>query len=154
MTLMVDNKTDTMTLMVDNKTGSPEDVYKLERVTYELEPGSGQYDTDNHDQMPIHNIFKAVNKLGKLEDIEQVIGIGLYTLYKALTEPIAIIQENGTIEVLWACPRFQISVDKSKCWILYGPVSALNKPQQYLLTTDYGKKKPGGWALTREELEE
>ena len=78
------------------------------------------------------------------EDIEEELGISLVTLIKTLTGTIAIKNEDGTIDVMWACPRFQISIDKSDCWILYGPV----EEQKYVSIKDYGKT----WALTKEEL--
>ena len=54
------------------------------RITYELgHKGSKQYDTDNRNDMPVNNIYKAINKLGQLEDIEEELGIDLITLYKA-----------------------------------------------------------------------
>jgi len=83
-------------------------------------------------------------KIEKIEDIEEELGIELLTLIKALTDCIAIKNEEGTIDVMWACPRFQISIDKSDSWILYGPV----EEQKYVSIKDYGKT----WALTKEEL--
>ena len=59
------------------------------RITYELgHKGSKQYDTDNRNDMPVNNIYKAINKLGQLEDIEEELGIDLITLYKALKNGI------------------------------------------------------------------
>lgn len=78
-------------------------------------------------------------------NIEKELGINLLTLFKALTDTIAIKNKDGSIEEMWACPRFQISIDKSDSWILYGPV----EEQKYVSIKDYGKT----WALTREELE-
>lgn len=84
------------------------------------------------------------NKLGQLEDIEDELGIELTTLFKALTDSIAVKNEDGSITVLWACPRFQISLCTKDSWILYGPVDE----QKVLNIKDYGKT----WALTEEEL--
>ena len=78
-------------------------------------------------------------------NIEMELGISLITLFKALTDSIAVKNKDGTIDVMWACPRFQISVDKSDSWILYGPV----EEQKYVSIKDYGKT----WALTEKELE-
>ena len=92
----------------------------------------------------LRNELTAIHKLGQLEDVEDELGIELLTLIKALTDCIAIKNEEGTIDVMWACPRFQISIDKSDSWILYGPV----EEQKYVSIKDYGKT----WALTKEEL--
>lgn len=92
-----------------------------------------------------HSIYEQQAKLKQLEDIEEELGISLVTLFKALTDTTAIKNKDGTIDVMWACPRFQISIDKSDSWILYGPV----EEQKYVSIKDYGKT----WALTKEELE-
>ncbi len=50
----------------------------VERLTYELSyKGSGEYDTDNTKNMPINMYVQVINKLGKLEDIEEEIGCPL-----------------------------------------------------------------------------
>lgn len=93
----------------------------------------------------IVDIQKDYRKARAIEIIEAELGIELVTLFKALTDTIAIKNKDGTINVMWACPRFQISIDKSDSWILYGPV----EEQKYVSIKDYGKT----WALTKEELE-
>ena len=87
----------------------------------------------------------AEQKLFQFENIEEELGIDLITLFKALRDSIAIKNEDGTITVMWACPRFQISLDNKNAWILYGPLTE----QKVLNIKDYGKT----WALTEEELE-
>lgn len=91
--------------------------------------------------------WKICNKLGQLEDIEDDLGINLITLFKALRDCIAIKNEDGTIDVMWACPRFQIGLDCETpwtAWILYGPLTE----QKVLNIKDYGKT----WALDKNEL--
>lgn len=60
------------------------------RLTYELGyKGSGEYDTDNTKDMPINNIWKAINKLGKLEDIlEKYAIVDLEQLDKRLEKSV------------------------------------------------------------------
>lgn len=101
--------------------------------------GSIDYDETEMD-------LELCNKLGQLEDIEDELGIDLITLFKALRDSIAIKNEDGTIIVMWACPRFQIGLDYETAWILYGPLTE----QKVLNIKDYGKT----WALTKEELDE
>lgn len=53
----------------------------MKRLTYELgQKGSGHYDTDNSKDMPINMWIACINKLGKLEDLEEEIGISLETI--------------------------------------------------------------------------
>lgn len=90
-------------------------------------------------------VEKELKENERYKAIEQEFGIDLVTLFKALTDCIAVKNENGTIDVMWACPRFQISIDKSDSWILYGSV----EEQKYVSIKDYGKT----WALTKGDLE-
>lgn len=107
------------------------------RLTYELgHKGSGEYDTDNTKDMPANNIWKAVNKLGQLEDIEEELGIDLITLFKALKGGIWFIyhkpeyEKNPDLELNWG--KWMLRID-------YNIAVNIN---------DYGKT----WALTKGEL--
>ncbi len=91
-----------------------------------------------HDQI----IRSAFEKLGKLEDIEEELGIDLITLFKAMKDGVYISDGHNNIE--YQSPSFlrftdcffQIETDDG----LYDSIH---------LYKDYGKT----WALTKEELE-
>ena len=81
-------------------------------------------------------VCEAMNKLGKLEDIEEELGIDLITLFKAL--------KNGI---------YKKGRNNLKGLILYSKMpmfSFYHKTIDAELIEDYGIT----WALTREELEE
>lgn len=89
---------------------------------------------------------KPIDKLSKLEDIEQELGIPLELLFKALKDGIYRLYEEFEDEPPYI---YYLAVDlcyddaNEKEWCLVG---STNTP--YYLK-DYGKT----WALTREELE-
>ena len=83
----------------------------------------------------------GTNKLGKLEDIEEELGIDLITLFKALKQMFVFHKENVKIELL----GLHI---KSNELYLFGFVKD-TVHAVYLSLKDYGKD----WALTKEELE-
>lgn len=116
----------------------------MSRITYELGfKGSGEYDTDNTKDMPVNNFIKAINKLGPLEDREEKFGIDLLLLLDAMSSGIYRMFANGDIKYFhnwefWLCDTaFGYALIHDKCFT-------------YL--NDYGKKEPGGWALTMEKL--
>lgn len=110
----------------------------MSRITYELGyKGSGEYDTDNTYNMPANNFFKALNKLGQLEDIEEELGIDLVTLFKALKN--GIYTKENLDNYPYAC-----LLRNDMVLVLFDDVYK----HEYLLK-DYGKT----WALTKEELE-
>ena len=136
------------------------------RLTYELgHKGSGEYDTDNTKDMPINNIWKAINKLGKLEDVEEQYDIDLIIFSKLLDaldkdcvyvkvkkikqyDGYSAVEETGEIESK-NIARFSRYINGTRDWYFttsFGDISGVNN---YLLK-DYSKT----WALTREELEE
>lgn len=80
---------------------------------------------------------EAIDKLGKLEDIEEECGIELTTLHKLLKQGFVYIKTNAGIE-----RNKGFIIDNMGLW-----------SQEKLNPKDYGKKAPGGWALTKEELE-
>ena len=68
------------------------------RLTYELGHGkTGEYDTINDKDMPANNIWKAINKLGQLEDIEEELEIDLLDYLKQIAKGIKQIRENNVI---------------------------------------------------------
>lgn len=111
----------------------------MERLTEKV---NGEY---------IHKVHKCslndcYEKLGKLEDIEDELGISLEVLFKALKEGIYRFYEEFEDEPPYI---YYLAVDlcyddaNEKEWCLVG----LTNTPYYL--KDYGKT----WALTREELE-
>lgn len=89
----------------------------------------------------------CVQKLGKLEDIEDELGIDLITLFKALDlkQPIFVKDFQGACE-------FDDTIVSSK-FITNGKqlalVDNLSQESMYLNLDEYGKT----WALTKEELD-
>lgn len=82
--------------------------------------------------------YEICQKLGRLEDIEEEIGIDLITLFKALKDGIWHITSNGKV------------------------IGYLNVKWNWCIGRDYFKTKYGNfyfkdygktWALTKEELE-
>lgn len=89
-----------------------------------------------------HDLFKDIYcKLELLENIEEQIGIDLFTLFKALKQMFVFHKENVKIELIG------IHI-KSKELYLFGFVKDTVQ-EVYLSLKDYGKT----WALTKEELE-
>ena len=86
----------------------------------------------------------AVNKLGKLEDIEEELGVDFVTLCKAFEEDIWI---------KWDGMIFFVPYDQKQFVFYEGNIYCELKEEKcgYVVSIDdYGKT----WALTREELEE
>ena len=83
----------------------------------------------------------ATNKLGKLEDIEEELGIDLITLFKALKQKFVFRKENVKIELIG------IHI-KSEELYLFGFIKDTVQAV-YLSLKDYQKT----WFLTKEELE-
>ena len=84
----------------------------------------------------------ATNKLGKLEDIEEELGIDLITLFKALKQKFVFRKENVKIELIG------IHI-KSEELYLFGFIKDTVQAV-YLSLKDYQKT----WFLTKEELED
>lgn len=82
----------------------------------------------------------SIHKLGRLEDIEDEIGIDLTILFKAQTQGFYIVNVSNKIEKVrlseWRFNLIKKEVHRVQ-W------------NNHLLFADYGKT----WALTREELE-
>lgn len=105
--------------------------------------GTGSWTQIGDKYLPAHNIKhkQCVNKLGKLEDIEDELKIDLITLFKALKQKFVFHKENVKIELL----GLHI---KSNELYLYGFVE--NTTHAVYLSLKEHKKT---WVLTREELE-
>lgn len=91
--------------------------------------------TDRHD---------LAQKLGKLEDIEEKMGIDLLIWLKAKQSGIYVINNCGEKRYTPLAPTCNLPSNG----IL------LTQFMGFVNVKDYGKKKVGGWALTEEELEE
>ena len=106
----------------------------MKRLTYNEVLANQYYPNENIDNEEIFN------KLGKLEDIEQELGIPLEVLFKALKDGVYIID---------ACEI--ICLNHTEISLHYNGV-------QWLWETPYGAKifthYRITWALTREELED
>ena len=118
----------------------------MNRFTYELgHKGSKQYDTNNTNDMPINNIWKAINKLGQLEDIEELIEkMYKQPIYKKCG--VYIYERNYTTD------KNILYNFKNKNIEIYEIIDGIHN--EYLFVDElkvegYGKT----WALTREELE-
>lgn len=99
----------------------------------------------------------AIDKLGKLEDIEDELGIDLITLFKALKNGIYISNERADknekydIEDLWIGYSNGNRKSYELTWETWGGHSSGETYFPYkrsVSTKDYGKT----WALTKEEL--
>ena len=74
------------------------------RLTYELGHGkTGEYDTINDKDMPANNIWKAINKLGQLEDIEEELGIDLITLFSQKYEQSYDLEVEKDEKTIYFC---------------------------------------------------
>lgn len=91
---------------------------------------------------------EPIDKLGKLEDIEDELGLDLITLFKALCGTYAVKEDDGHVTEEWSCPRFQapaILGHGFNAWIVIRD----DEHRKILYLKDYGKT----WALTKEELQ-
>ena len=110
----------------------------MNRLTLKIRDGF--YTTHN-----INSTDDLKYKLGKLEDVEEEIGIDLITLFKALKEGIFVAYDSDF--GMTNKPKIKITKDiatgiccRDKKWYIQ---------EDETLLKDYGKT----WALTREELE-
>ena len=116
----------------------------MNRLTRKIK---GYYSVDLRTCLPmeyeqIENSNACVDKLGKLEDIEEELGIDLITLFKALKQKFVFHKENVKIELIG------IHI-KSEELYLFGFIKDTVQAV-YLSLKDYQKT----WFLTKEELED
>lgn len=123
----------------------------MNRLTNKCEDGSGYCAVENYGSSsqitlydyPYDDIEDCVNKLGKLEDIEEELGIDLITLFKALESGVWYKDYKDNDKI-----KFTDDIEEHK------KCKELIVPAKYtiigLLFKDYGVT----WALTREELED
>lgn len=84
------------------------------------------------------NKTDAINKLGKLEDIEEELGIDLITLFKALKNGVYVRYTNDEIE-----HRIVAGIEEENITLCIK-----ESKECYMYFDEYGKT----WALTKEEL--
>lgn len=102
------------------------------RLTYQISNGEYNEATDVRG-------LAALNKLGRLEDIEEELGIDLLTFFKALRSGIHVIDDGYPYD-----DRVDLIYSSSIPCGFKGKVS-----DHCVFFKDYGKT----WALTKEELE-
>lgn len=110
----------------------------MSRITYELgHKGSGEYDTDNSHDMPANNFIKAINKLGRLEDIEELCEkVVSQSIYEKYEDTNKIHKEDYT-----GCSALY-SFKHNRIELYFGDFV------NYLELDQYGKT----WALDKKEL--
>lgn len=124
----------------------------MNRLTYKLdEPIKTKYLNYEYNRIKDYDIDRCnfgritddmiFNKLGKLEDIEEEIGIDLITLFKSLKQMFVFHKENVKIELLG------LHIKASELY-LYGFVENTTQAV-YLSLKDYGKT----WSLDKQTLE-
>ena len=94
----------------------------------------------------------GTNKLGKLEDIEEELGIDLITLFKALKDGIWTNQEQWYGDEKQGKIRFfqvRLLLEENAIGCIYNSMWKGEEVIRTLYFKDYGKT----WALTKEELE-
>lgn len=99
----------------------------MNRLTKKIE--NPQYSND-YEMLCAHD-YHLINKLGKIEDIEEEIGIDLITLFKALKQMFVFDEENIKIELL------SLHIKSNKLY-LYGFVEDTSQVV-YLSFEDYKK---------------
>ena len=92
--------------------------------------------------------WKICNKLGQLEDIEDELGIGLITLFKAKTKGIYVLTEELKKPYHFRSWEVEISFN-DRCIPNKYIAGVVNGREKQFDFKDYGKT----WALTKEELE-
>lgn len=96
-----------------------------------------------------HTSIQCYNKLGSIEDIEDKLGCPVDVLFKALRQGVYEIDNRGYIyhsDVSYIGSKYLVKV-----YYAWGDDEYAQF--KYFKFEDYGKKMPGGWALTKEELQ-
>lgn len=115
------------------------------------------YRTDNGEYTGMLNsieIRTALEKLSKIEDIEEELGIDLITLFKALKDGINVYYEDE--ERYNFHNDLRIEYHKTLGWgLVYIYGSCCRNDMPMMLDMDFYELKGYGktWALTKEELE-
>ena len=129
----------------------------MNRLTRKIK---GYYSVDLRTCLPmeyeqIENSNACVDKLGKLEDIEEELGIDFITLFKALKNGINVYYEDE--ERYQFHNNLRLEYHKTLGWglvYIYGcscrDDMSMKLDKEFYELKGYGKT----WALTREELED
>ena len=126
----------------------------MNRLTRKIK---GYYSVDLRTCLPmeyeqIENSNACVDKLGKLEDIEEELGIDLITLFKALRNGIWTNQEQCYGDEKQGKIRFfqvRLLLEENAVGCIHNSMWKGKEVIRTLYFKDYGKT----WALTKEELE-
>ena len=126
----------------------------MNRLTRKIK---GYYSVDLRTCLPmeyeqIENSNACVDKLGKLEDIEDELGIDLITLFKALRNGIWTNQEQCYGDEKQGKIRFfqvRLLLEENAVGCIHNSMWKGKEVIRTLYLKDYGKT----WALTKEELE-
>ena len=126
----------------------------MSRLTRKIK---GYYSVDLRTCLPmeyeqIENSNACVDKLGKLEDIEEELGIDLISLFKALKDGIWTNQEQWYGDEKQGKIRFfqvRLLLEENAIGCIYNSMWKGEEVIRTLYFKDYGKT----WALTKEELE-
>lgn len=127
----------------------------MNRLTRKIK---GYYSVDLRTCLPmeyeqIENSNACVDKLGKLEDIEEDLGIDLITLFKALRNGIWTNQEQCYGDEKQGKIRFfqvRLLLEENAVGCIHNSMWKGKEDIRTLYFKDYGKT----WALTKEELED
>lgn len=127
----------------------------MNRLTRKIK---GHYSVDLRTCLPmeyeqIENSNACVDKLGKLEDIEEELGIDLITLFKALRNGIWTNQEQCYGDEKQGKIRFfqvRLLLEENAVGCIHNSMWKGKEVIRTLYFKDYGKT----WALTKEELEQ
>lgn len=126
----------------------------MSRLTRKIK---GYYSVDLRTCLPmeyeqIENSNACVDKLGKLEDIEEELGIDLISLFKALKDGIWTNQEQWYGDEKQGKIRFfqvRLLLEENAIGCIYNSMWKGEEVIRTLYFKDYGKT----WALTKEKLE-
>ena len=127
----------------------------MSRLTRKIK---GYYSVDLRTCLPmeyeqIENSNACVDKLGKLEDIEEQLGVDLITLFKALRNGIWTNQEQWYGDEKQGKIRFfqvRLLLEENAVGCIYNSMWKGEEVIRTLYFKDYSKT----WALTKEELED
>lgn len=127
----------------------------MNRLTRKIK---GYYSVDLRTCLPmeyeqIENSNACVDKLGKLEDIEEQLGVDLITLFKALNVRDGVWVKDKEYGLCnWSMGQLWFGYNSSKSESFINPQIYFLKDggYSYFKLSDYGKT----WALTKEELED
>lgn len=136
----------------------------MSRLTYKLdEPIKTKYLNYEYNRIKDYDIDRCnfgritddmiFNKLGKLEDIEEELGIDLIILFKALRNGIWTNQEQWYGDEKQGKIRFfqvRLLLEENAIGCIYNSMWKGEEVIRTLYFKDYGKT----WALTKEELED